>query len=52
MAVGQEVTSPVNSGLLGGAGDHLHPNRLGYVAMGTTIDLALLTPAPAKAAKR
>jgi hypothetical protein len=38
--------------LFGGAGGHLHPNRLGYVAMGMTIDLALLTPAPAKAAKR
>ena len=27
---------------LGGAGDHLHPNRLGYAAMGASIDLNLL----------
>jgi lysophospholipase L1-like esterase len=27
---------------LGGAGDHLHPNRAGYQAMGSTIDLKLL----------
>ena len=28
-----------------GDGDKLHPNRLGYLAMGMTIDLDLLTPA-------
>lgn len=28
----------------GGAGDHLHPNRLGYFAMGNSIDLHLLMP--------
>ncbi len=27
---------------VGGAGDKLHPNRLGYLAMGTAIDLKLL----------
>ena len=28
----------------GGPGDKLHPNRLGYLAMGTAIDLHLLMP--------
>jgi len=28
---------------IGGAGDGLHPNRAGYLAMGTAVDLALLT---------
>jgi len=28
----------------GGAGDRLHPNRAGYHAMGSAIDLALLAP--------
>ena len=28
----------------GGAGDKLHPNRLGYAAMGAAIDLDLLVP--------
>jgi len=32
--------------------DHLHPNRLGYVAMGMAIDLELVAPGPAKAGKR
>ena len=27
---------------IGGAGDHLHPNRAGYQAMGTAVDLALI----------
>jgi lysophospholipase L1-like esterase len=31
---------------LGGAGDKLHPNRLGYMAMGMAIDLELLRPKP------
>jgi lysophospholipase L1-like esterase len=30
---------------VGGAGDKLHPNRLGYMAMGMAIDLDLLAPA-------
>jgi len=42
----------VHNTTVGGAGDNLHPNRLGYVAMGTAIDLALLVPGPAKAARR
>ena len=29
---------------IGGAGDHLHPNRAGYQAMGNTIDLSLFAP--------
>ena len=37
---------------VGGAGDNLHPNRLGYVAMGMAIDLALVAPAAGKAGKR
>jgi lysophospholipase L1-like esterase len=38
---------------IGGAGDGLHPNRLGYMAMGMAVDLKLLEPAaPAKAVVR
>jgi hypothetical protein len=29
---------------IGGPGDRLHPNRAGYLAMGTAIDLALIMP--------
>jgi len=36
----------------GGAGDKLHPNRLGYIAMGMAIDLDLLKPAGANTKKR
>jgi hypothetical protein len=42
----------VHNTTVGGAGDNLHPNRLDYVAMGMAIDLDLVAPAPAKAAKR
>jgi lysophospholipase L1-like esterase len=31
----------------GGPGDKLHPNRMGYLAMGMAIDLNLLAPMPA-----
>jgi len=31
---------------MGGAGDKLHPNRAGYVAMGSSIDLDLFKPKP------
>ena len=34
----------------GGAGDKLHPNRLGYAAMGAAVDLELLVPKTARAA--
>jgi len=27
---------------IGGAGDHVHPNRAGYLAMGSAVDLSLL----------
>jgi hypothetical protein len=30
----------------GGPGDKLHPNRVGYLAMGMAIDLNLLAPTP------
>jgi lysophospholipase L1-like esterase len=36
----------------GGPGDKLHPNRAGYLAMGTAIDLNLLMPKPARGASR
>jgi len=37
----------------GGAGDKLHPNRTGYLAMGQAIDLDLFKPGrPSKSAKR
>ena len=29
-----------------GPGDKIHPNRVGYLAMGTAIDLNLLAPIP------
>jgi lysophospholipase L1-like esterase len=35
----------VHNTTTGGAGDKLHPNRLGYVAMGMAIDLDSLRPA-------
>ena len=30
----------------GGPGDKIHPNRVGYLAMGMAIDLNLLAPPP------
>jgi hypothetical protein len=30
----------------GGPGDKLHPNRVGYLAMGMAIDLNSLAPTP------
>jgi lysophospholipase L1-like esterase len=33
----------------GGAGDKLHPNRAGYLAMGTAVDLGTLLPGRAPA---
>lgn len=38
----------VHDTTVGGPGDGLHPNRLGYLAMGQAIDLQLLLPAAAK----
>ncbi|MFN0120356.1 MAG: GDSL-type esterase/lipase family protein [Blastocatellia bacterium] len=37
---------------IGGEGDKLHPNRLGYLAMGMAIDLASLRPAHAGKTRR
>jgi lysophospholipase L1-like esterase len=34
----------VHNTTIGGEGDKLHPNRLGYIAMGEAIDLNLLKP--------
>jgi hypothetical protein len=31
---------------MGGLGDKLHPNRLGYLAMGRAVDLGLFGPPP------
>ena len=36
---------------MGGPGDGLHPNRAGYMAMGDTIDLHLLTAPPVRAGR-
>ncbi len=33
---------------VGGAGDGIHPNRLGYQAMAHSVDLTLLAPPPSK----
>jgi len=38
----------VPEGTMGGAGDKLHPNRLGYAAMAASIDLESLMPKAAK----
>ena len=32
------------------SGDKLHPNRLGYIAMGMAVDLNMMRPLAAKAA--
>jgi lysophospholipase L1-like esterase len=36
------------SSTIGGPGDHLHPNRAGYQAMGNAIDITLLGPRVAR----
>src|SRR5256712_7148288 len=40
----------VHNTTTGGDGDKLHPNRLGYIAMGMAIDLNTMRPLAAKAA--
>ena len=35
----------VPNSTIGGAGDRLHPNRAGYLAMGTAVDLKIFAPA-------
>ena len=51
----QAVTDPQSGGMraefvpdntVGAAGDKLHPNRLGYLAMGAAFDLDMLRPGP------
>ncbi len=37
---------------MGGAGDRLHPNRTGYLAMGQAIDLDLFKPGNRTTARR
>jgi len=34
----------VPNSTIGGAGDHLHPNRAGYQAMGSAVDLKIFAP--------
>jgi lysophospholipase L1-like esterase len=47
-ATGAMKAEFVHNTTAGGAGDNLHPNRLGYIAMGMAIDLDLLKPAATK----
>jgi lysophospholipase L1-like esterase len=47
-ATGQLRPEFVHNTTTGGEGDKLHPNRLGYVAMGMAIDLDALKIAPAR----
>lgn len=51
-ATGALKAAFIHNTTIGGEGDKLHPNRLGYLAMGAAIDLALLKPAPAWKSKR
>jgi lysophospholipase L1-like esterase len=47
-ATGQLKPEFVHNTTTGGDGDKLHPNRLGYVAMGTAIDIAQFKPPTTK----
>ena len=47
-ATGQLKTEFVHNTTTGGEGDKLHPNRLGYVAMGMAIDIAQFKPPASK----
>ncbi|HEX5080842.1 MAG TPA: GDSL-type esterase/lipase family protein [Blastocatellia bacterium] len=51
-ATGAMRTEFTHNTTVGGDGDKLHPNRLGYIAMGMAIDLDLLAPAGEKSKKR
>jgi lysophospholipase L1-like esterase len=51
-STGQMRAEFVPESTTGGAGDKLHPNRAGYLAMALAIDLDLLTAKPARAASR
>jgi lysophospholipase L1-like esterase len=45
-ATGAMKLAYVHNTTVGGEGDRLHPNRLGYLDMGRAIDLSLFAPAP------
>jgi lysophospholipase L1-like esterase len=51
-ATGQLKPEFVHNTTVGGEGDKLHPNRLGYVAMGFAFDLDAFRPPDAKPAAR
>jgi lysophospholipase L1-like esterase len=51
-ATGQLKPEFVHNTTTGGEGDKLHPNRLGYLAMGMAFDLDLFKPADARPAAR
>ena len=51
-ATGQLKPEFVHNTTTGGDGDKLHPNRLGYVEMGTSIDIAQFKPPTAKPATK
>ena len=47
-ATGQLRPELAHNTTVGGKGDGIHPNRLGYLAMALSVDLALFQPAPAR----
>ena len=51
-STGQLKAEFVHNTTTGGEGDKLHPNRLGYIAMGSAVDLDMLKPAVAKTGER
>ena len=51
-ATGQLKPEFVHNTTTGGEGDKLHPNRLGYVAMGMSIDIEQFKPPAAKPASK
>jgi lysophospholipase L1-like esterase len=51
-ATGQLKPEFVHNTTTGGAGDNLHPNRLGYIALGSAIDIGLLGAGRARANAR
>ncbi len=51
-ATGQLKPEFVHNTTTGGEGDRLHPNRLGYIAMGMSIDIEQFKPPAAKPAAR
>lgn len=51
-ATGELKAEFVPESTTGGPGDKLHPNRVGYQAMGSSIDLGLFAPKPPRSAGR